>query len=361
MKQNILLIIFLLFSFIANSKNNKVKRYYQYIQQAELKIIEGKLIEASNYYQKAFQLETVYFGYDIRNALRLEAELIPDSTRVYWCFRNYVKIGFDDYTKSFTSYKVFFELPYWASIQQMLDTIKTNFNHELTSELQLVYSLDQSIRLGSNNPGENPITVPKDEFKRIDSNNVVTMLRLLKEYKINQTTVKSEQLFSILLTVLFHNRGNDESHEKVNELFKAVKLEVLKGNFDAREYALAYDRRYSEVIKKEKPPREGYYGTESCFVTDEFFLTKIAESNKIKKEINKHRKQIYLDDYMLEAKKRLFQYKLAEDTFSLHYNFGLAYWAFPPNGIYKKKFFDWLVESNIKYTIYSKSSDININ
>ncbi len=350
------ILLFLLFAFTHVSAND-VKKYYQYIHQAEMSIVGGNLIEGANYYQKAFQLETVYFGYDIRNALRLESELIPDSSRVYWCFRNYVKTGYTGYTKPTTTFKVFFEQAYWSSIQQMLDTIKTNFNDELTAKLQNVYTLDQSTRQNvPHKSGKSTFSLPRDEVRRIDSINVVTIIRLLKEYTINETTVQSEQLYSVVNLILIHNRGHGEEYQHVNELFKAVKQEVLKGNFDARVYANAYDRRYSEVIKKEPAPREGYYGTETCFITDEFFLTKFPNNNKIKKNINKHRKQIYLGDYMLEAQKRFFQYKLAEDVFSSHYDFGIFYWAFPPNTKYKDDFFERHKKSNIKYEIYYKEN-----
>ncbi|MCB9335473.1 MAG: hypothetical protein H6586_04945 [Flavobacteriales bacterium] len=351
----LLLAMYLIIYSSIGISNNRVKKYYEYIQQAEMNIVEGNLITGANYYQKAFQLEIVYLGYDIRNALRLESELIPDSSRVYWCFRNYVKTGYTGYTKPSKTFNVFFEQAYWSSIQQMLDTIKTNFNDELTAKLQNVYTLDQSTR--QNVPHESGIStfsVPRDEMRRIDSTNVVTIIRLLKEYTINQTTVQSEQLFSVINLILIHNRGHGEEYQHVNELFKAVKQEVLKGNFDTRMYANAYDRRYSEVIKKEKPPRDGYYGTETCFMTDEFFLSKLPDNSKIKKNINKHRKQIYLDDYTLEAQKKLFQYKLAEDVSSSHYDFGVFYWAFPPNTKYKDDFFERVKKSNIKYEIYYK-------
>lgn len=352
MKQFLLILAFIIYSFVGVS-NSYVKKYYQYIQQAEINIVDGNLLIARQYYKKAFQLEVAYFTNDIRNALRLESELTPDSACVYWCFRNYVKTGFTGHKNQSETFKEFYEQSYWNSIQSMLDTVTTHFNADLTRRLQSVYTLDQSVRI-QHVPGGKDFSVPIDEVRRIDSANVVNMLNLLNGYNINQTTVQSEQLFDVINLVLIHNRWHGKEYKDVNELFKVVKQEVLKGNFDARVYANAYDRRYSEVIKKEKPPREGYYGTENCFITDEFFLSREPENDKIKKEINKHRRSIYLDDYMLETKKKMFQFKLAEDLFSSHYDFGLFYWAFPPDGDYKSKFFDWLKESNIKYTIYYK-------
>lgn len=354
MKQIFLILVFTVYSLFALSKNNNVKKYYQYIQLAENNVVKGDLIQARKYYKKAFQLEIAYFGYDIRNALKVESELTPDSSSVYWCFRTYIKIGFDGYKKEErikSNYKFFYGMPYWTSIQTMLDTIKTNFNDELTIKLQVIYTLDQSVRV-YNAPGMEGFVASRDEINRIDSSNVVNLLGLLEKYTINETTVQSELLFDIIRLVLAHNRGHGKEYKNVNELFKVVKQEVLKGNFDARIYAHNFDRRYSEVIKKEKPPRAGFYGTEIYFATNQFFLTRLLTNNRIAKEINKHRKKIYLDDYLSNTKKIMFQYKLSEDVFSLHYEFGLFNYAFPPNG--EAKFFNWVKESNIEYDIYYK-------
>lgn len=346
MKKILLILTLTFYSFYLTSRNN-VKKYYKFISIAEKSIIETNLIKARKFYKKAFQLETIYFAYDIRNALKVEMELTPDSTQVYWCFKNYVKTGYTNYNKPSKTFKVFFELPCWSSIQLMLDTIKTNFDNELESELSNILISDQSIR--SEETLQSYDSNRKDEFDRIDSANVATLLNLYKNHVVNEKTVKSEQLFAVIGLLLNHNRERNN----VDELLKIIKQEVLIGNYDARNFAIHYDFRYNYLNAKNRPS-EGFYGDDICVATEQFFLFLIPQDNKARKEINKRRKEIYLDDYLIDAQKRMFQYKLHNNPNNngLNFNFNLSFDYFPP-GI-EKRFMEHLTNENIKYKIYYK-------
>ena len=356
MKKTIPFIILLLYSLIFYGRDD-VKKYYKYIDRAEISITKGDLEKARKLYNKAFRLEKVYFGRDIRTALKVEEKLIPDSSCIYWSFNNYVKMGFQGYKdKSPNSLcSNFNNLSYWKSIEKMLDTVKLEFNVQLSVELQQIVSSDQKIRDYCKVFCEPKFMYCKeclDTINVVDSINLIRIINLYSKYSINSRTVKSEQLFNTIGLILNHNN----SKYRVNDLFKITKKEVLKGNYDARDYITYYDQFYSSVINKKGNNEEGFYGTTSTMTTNRFFIIFLPTTKKQKKEINQRRKEIYLGDYLLDAEKYKFQF---EQPKSLSEKYFLV-WKYNMDEESEKTLFNYLRKKNIKYNIYYSKKDVDI-
>jgi hypothetical protein len=336
-----------LISLCTYGNESRVKKYYSHINNAENCLVKNQFEKARCYYKKAFELNSVFFGRDLRNALYVEQKIIPDSAQLYLCFTNYVKIGLNPKYISET-YKSFYGLPYWHNIQKYLDTISTNFNTDLEAQLLSVFESDQAIRDYCIDfcPG-NYLSCDfcRDTVNQVDSINLYQLIDLYKNNRINELTVRSEVIANFARVILLHNHKS----KRAKYLFEEIKLQVKLGNFDARSYAEMYDNYYLNINKGKR--EEGYFGTRAYLATPKFFLVHLPANKKMNRTINRQRREIFLrGDYVEYNMNKFYQYQERNSkTTGLKAYFILDYFQFAPE--VEQEVLDYYKTNEIKYKI----------
>ena len=296
------LLIFLIsffFCIIFSFGQKNIKKYYYWVNKAELEYCKGNHKKSGAFFERAFQ------------------EMTPFTRDIYCYFDLYFKHNAGDKDEIIKQAhllaqrdglypNLYKDSKLYDILKIIKDTTQTTVIQSLVDSLQSISDLDQSVRLGK-------FSYTEEEGRQIlltDSMNLERILSLYNEFgTINENNAPF--FYSTISLVLLHN-----SKESLIKLpFDFLKEEVRKGNLDVRVFMSMYDEC--------KVMREMFSGTESKsllqYGTDLRHHLIIGETlfiyppNNIK-QINKNRKAIGFSETWDDFKIKL-KYTYLEDGF----------------------------------------------
>lgn len=330
MKYILLLLIIqfqLVFAQNIELENKDLINYYDFINKAELAIVDNKLNDADNLYKHAFQIFKYPHAKDIYNSM-IVALKIGDHKNSYSQFRALQCLGYP-FDKSFIRDN-------FKSFHAASEKCTIHLNLKYKSTLDSLYLIDQSSRRLSNGNYKKY----QKEITRNDSIASVNLFRLIKqngfpnEYNIG-IYEKSDISLQKFYFIIWHQLAtNIYSSQKVN--FSEVLNEALNsGKITPQNAAFLYDlnngtnsfsSQHFNILGfvtsngTDQPLRNQVISntahTECCFVHVWFFPEKRNEKAKqIVGRINESRKRIGLPDLDSQLAKDKFYIKNKEYIF----------------------------------------------
>lgn len=293
-----LFVIFLISTSTAQKTN--LKRYYYWINKAELAIYDSAYSYASDCYSKAFRHHTP-FGRHASQAFRLNCYYTGNVQRAAQCFHYLAQMGNQPswYIEDTVKHD---EL--WRTITIISDTTKSLVIPELHDELENIKATDQAVRRMYFDDEEEQAKA----IRETDSLNMSRLIGLYKRYPvINDYTAG----MGALMTPQFIHYAREFNYNPEKLLYN----EVLKGNIYAGEYTNLIDICECELLR----PVDGgvrpatIYGTNPTF----FFIVDsvgfIIQPDDVKR-VNKSRKRILMSETWEDlARKYRYRYKYNTD------------------------------------------------
>lgn len=294
----VLLVLFCVETTTAQKAN--LKRYYYWINKAELAIYDSAYSYASDCYSKAFRYH-IPFGRHASNAFRLNCYYTGNVQRAAHCFHYLAQMGDQPnwYIKDTVKYD---EL--WKTLTIISDTTKSLVIPALHDELYDIRSTDQAVRrMYFDNEEEQAKAI-----RETDSLNMSRLISLYKRYPIiNDYTAG----MSALMTTQFIHYAREFNYNPEELLSN----EVLKGNIYVGEYVKLIDLCKCELLRPEdeKIRPTTIYGTNPSF----FFIVDsvgfIIQPDDIK-GVNKSRKRIFMSETWEDlARKYRYRYRYNTD------------------------------------------------
>ncbi|HPZ04117.1 MAG TPA: hypothetical protein PLH70_08250 [Bacteroidales bacterium] len=262
MKRLIFLISFL-FCIIFSFGQDNVKKYYEYVNKAELAICDFQYEKAAQYYEKAFNSHTP-FAFDLYNAARLNIKF----TKNFDIALQYAKI-----LKERDSDGIYYAIDATDTInmqrfKSVEDGVKPLVNKELMSILDQMLKEDQK-----------QANTPQEKYEKYQ-NIFVKLFELKKEYGPLTEQKIGLYEYSPIQTILIHAAQNQMSPQDL------LLQDVLDGNVYAENYMHYFDL-YLEYTGQ--TPRYGY-GWFSIFISNDVLFIihpdDIAKNNREREKIN---------------------------------------------------------------------------
>lgn len=278
MKRLIFLISFL-FCIIFSFGQDNVKKYYEYVNKAELAICDFQYEKAAQYYEKAFNSHTP-FAFDLYNAARLNIKF----TKNFDIALQYAKI-----LKERDFGGIYYEIDtadtfHVQCFKNVEDSVKPLVNKDLMLILDKMLEEDQK-----------QASTPQEMYEkcRVRHTHFVKLFKLKKEY--GTLTEQKIGLYesSPIHIILIHAAQNQMSPQEL------LLQDVLDGNVYAENYMQFFDL-YLENIGQS--PRYGY-GWFSIFISnDVLFIIHPDDVTKNNREREKINVAETWEDYVKKAK-----------------------------------------------------------
>lgn len=308
-KNLIIKAIFFIFITICSIRlfgQKEVKNYYNHVNKAELAICSKNYELAAKHYHKAFETE-IMFSRDLNNSFIVNYKYTDNENRAIqdaWILAQrglkYQSL-IDDTIKYADLY---------AQLKVIFDTTTTTIIPELAKILDSLKKEDQAIRKYC--VAYNDTCV--DQVKRIDSLNLLTIKRLYEKYgSINEINSGPKGMFNLFL-ILLHNTQWKQHPKDV------AYQNMLSGLFDARKYAELEDRYTTSIMKQKSRFRFGD-ASNSYIIHKTLFLV----VPKDVKQVNKNRKQIFLEQFSDTEKKQIFIFNNRDSEFSIASRYVIDY------------------------------------
>lgn len=153
MKKTVLsLLAVLMFCFVDSNVLNaqiqipdSLRQYYNYIDSAEILIMDAKYNKASDFYQKAFSYKQKAFGIDIYNAAVCESK-IPNYQNTYTYLKELIAKGYSIETlKKKKCFNDFFTSKYGKKLSKKAHSFKNEYDEIYRAKLDSLYYADQKI------------------------------------------------------------------------------------------------------------------------------------------------------------------------------------------------------------------------
>ena len=256
-----------------------MKKYYEYVNKAELAICDFKYENASQYYEKAFNTHTP-FNFDLYNAARLNVKFTKNFDLAF----KYAKILLE---RDFGGIYYAIDTTDTFNIQRfknLEDSIKPLVNKNLMLILEEMLEEDQK-----------EATTPQEQYEkcRVHHTNFLKLFELTKEYGPLTEQKIGLYEYSPIHTILIHATQNQMSPKEL------LIQDVLNGNVYAENYMQYYDL-YLENLGKSACYG---YGWKSIFISNNILF--IVYPDDIKKN-NWERKKLNIaetwEDHVKKAK-----------------------------------------------------------
>ena len=291
-----LLFFILLFSIIFSFGQKSVKKYYEYVNKAELAICKSKFQAASNYYEKAFQTG-ICFQKDLRNAFTVDYKFTGKEYNALFYTYKLAQRGFSaplidsvKYTKLYTQ------------IKHIQDTTHLIFDRNILKELDTLTIIDQSYR-------KTGFAYKAENRHVTDSLDLINYNVWLSFYTIEDDAVKQTlgiYFFGTPILLLRHNIPFQRFPEKL------LWEQVQNGYLDVRDYLEIYDVYIGTIGSTEQ--QEIYAKIPFCGAT---IANKTLFGLYLKKDSPKLRKAYYLNSPKEEMKKYRYQFYHGTKDFNL--------------------------------------------
>ncbi|MEI6764659.1 MAG: hypothetical protein WCM76_03395 [Bacteroidota bacterium] len=320
---------------------SNAKNYYTNINKAELAICRGRLKAASKFYRKAFQCNESPYTIDLLNALRCEfyGEASPERLIQYTVLLSEMGsrinncIDSADYNSTYKSL---------LSIQ---DTVKPKYNQTLAHKLDSLLNQDQIPRRAG------CWTYQDSCVKKViysDSSNMQAICNLFKLYgTINEQSASVHGIFDLNI-IIHHNL-----QWRIYPMQEILKKEVLAGNFDARSFANIEDGNYMhQHFNDTTINTHRIYGSDSYYTIANVLI--IFKAPKEQKQLEKKRKELFLESMDELAEKTIFQFNNNNKYFFNSYVNSLVLGNDEQNKAYAKEIMDLFDSKKVKGKYYIK-------
>lgn len=276
--KNFLTIILLLIFLNSNAQSNP-KKYYDYINKAELAICDFKYEKASKLYEKAFKAHTPFIS-DLFNATILNTKF----TKNYNLSLQYSRTLLQrDFEIGWIYREIAPEDSLIAKKFKILeDTVTSLTNQNLISMLEQMIVEDQKYRLGERN---------NCKIMEVDLNNFLKIIDLNREFgPLNELKIGFHYSY---MTLLLHFTQNLYSPKDL------LLNSVINGDFNIKKYIELYD------IYMEKMGNPITYGRSwgQVYSVDNILIINYPYNIKL---INEERKKINMsetwEDYVKKVK-----------------------------------------------------------
>jgi|AntRauTorckE5430_2_1112549.scaffolds.fasta_scaffold08860_2 hypothetical protein len=229
--KKILIILILLISNFVFGQNQNIPAYFNYINQAELAIVNNDYKSGLKYYEKAFKNHDEPFNYDYQNALLCSCQLEKkQSVKAYFIALKQREVDLENIEKKCVQNM---GETYWNELKQL--NISITIDTIYRQKLEEVLSKDQSIRYYSlqKNPN-NHYAHNGDTIRFVDSLNLLELERFIDE-KGFPTEAVVGSYFGFYLSIK-HNQ-----QWKRNDFDSILYEQVLRGGFSPYVYAFLHD------------------------------------------------------------------------------------------------------------------------
>ena len=284
------LMFVLLFCIIFTSGQKSVKKYYDYINKAELAICDFKYEKASQYYEKAFHAITPFcndlFNATILNvkftkkydlALNYSRQLLQKDFEIGWVY------NLIDPKDSLIALK----------FKSLEDTVKSQTNKNLKLILEEMLEEDQKWRHGE---------IDMCKIIEVDKNNFLKIVSLKKEFgALNEDIIGLNHNYK---TLLIHFAKNLYSPREL------LISSVINGDFYIKDYIQLYDL-YLEMIGE--TPIYGRSWGQIYSVKNVLIINYPDDIERV----NKERKKILLNETWDEYMKKI-KYQFQFNNFQLY-------------------------------------------
>lgn len=285
-----LVLLFTVFVANIDAQSKNLKKYYYWVNQAELAICRDNYQEASECYDKAFLFHRP-FAKDVYFAYKVNRHYLNNMERCLDCFRYLAQMG--DKAEWYVSDTIK-EANLWNQLKIISDTTRCLTNPDLATDLKEIHESDQEVRWQQYDDE----TTAFAAYRMVDSVNLLKIKKIYKTYpEVSDYTADGSPMLSTFYT-----------HVSRAFLFdpKTILLkDVLKGNISAGQYAFYEDQWKCMYID----PQLGkdsmtIYGTNAYYIFEIDSLAFILEPDNVK-EIDKERKKIGLSETWADFVKKV--------------------------------------------------------
>ena len=312
----------IVFNNTANVKNNttKVANYYKYTNLAEREIINNNFSAATKFYNLAFE-EKFPFRSDLKWAKTSFVLSGEHNLNIIYKFLRYNKMmssssGSETIKFFKEEYGKGKELDFCDVLIPDLDTVKRkySFNKKVLSEIKNIIKRDQDIRHFCYNKGISDIYNSKyrDTIIYTDSINLKEAIDIIKRNDITESTVG---YFVNNLSIVINHASQWGFFEWYPILLEKVKAGGLKNTV----FSSIVDRTYCFGNPYIQDSLLGtVYGSYQGIGLYDKYLSPVFKKSKLEK-INYNRSKIYLDDFAIWEKKRIWTWSQKEEIFDLSF------------------------------------------
>ena len=305
-----------------SKQEDSLAKYYKYVSDAEMAIIEGDYTKSLAAYCNAFDY-TYPFLRDYINASRLvskfhvldstlHSRLLATSNRIFTQANMHKKI-----LQNLMNKDTVFHKSYVHSLMEspLLTQIKPNtkIDSTLINHIDSLTSLDRYVRLED-----------KTRIGIQDSLNYVAIKELYKKYpEISERTVGRKGMQNLYLMFLHISRY------AYKDWIPIIKKETLKGHFDNRQFAALVDFYVKNIIRDEEG--KSIYMTEMAYPVYTQYIIPIYNRQKME-AVNKQRSKMFLESLERQQIKQLYNFRNGYQMFNFYEYFTLLPpYAFQPD------------------------------
>lgn len=279
MKRTLLYICVFFVTTCVVAQSTHVKKYYHWINKAELAICDGNFAKANDYYEKAFSFHKP-LGVHLSTAYLMNVFFTNDTSRIYDYAVQLLQCGDENLAKRYASSSIY-DTTIYHRLLCLENMVTPTFDTVLRHKLEEILDKDQSYRHSwGGNPGEDSLN--RAIIREIHS--------LYEKYElINDYTAGF--LFAIYY---LSTPGLHYVNSNIHDLQDLFKKEVVKGNIPADLYmkledTYLWNQEYIHNPNNESDPN-GYGMNENYFfrIGDYLFVT-YPENVRI---VNRNRRNI---------------------------------------------------------------------
>jgi hypothetical protein len=307
-----LIISILLFSVNLNAQS--FDKYMQYINQAELMIVEGKNKDALTSYDSAFSVWKTPFAQDIRNALQC-AVLEQEMSKCYEYAKSLILLGCDlKFFYNQQGLRPFISSGKWRRLTDEYAGLRKeymqNCNWEMRAQIEQLKARDQYWR-----KQDPDYTILRDSTFREDDRIMEEILEIFKEgypteYEIG-VFINSDTILSSdpLMVILLHNYTSNAGYKKGVDLTDILYAFAREGQMHPHVFASLNDRSGSYKL-------ETGFAQESIIwmVTGKNYFEKFTHDQV--EQFDRQRRKLGLDLLEVARKKAVFQHCTTPNLFS---------------------------------------------
>lgn len=225
MKRVLLYILVFIFTTRVMSQSTHVKKYYYWINQAELAICDSDYAKANNCYEKAFHYHKP-LGRHLSTAYLMNVVFTGDTARIYDFALQLLQCGDEDLAKRYTRLSSY-DTNIYNRLLMLERTATPAFDTSLHYNLEVILNRDQAY---SHTWGSNPAE---------DSLNHATIKAIYALYS-NYETI-DDYTAGLRFAHYLYTPGLHYVHSGIHDLQDLLREEVIKGNFPADLYMTLED------------------------------------------------------------------------------------------------------------------------
>lgn len=279
MKRTLLYICVFFVTTCVVAQSTHVKKYYHWINKAELAICDGNFAKANDYYEKAFSFHKP-LGVHLSTAYLMNVVFTSDTSRIYDYAVQLLQCGDENLAKRYASSRIY-DTTIYHRLLCLENMVTPTFDTVLRHKLEEILNKDQSYRhTWGYNPGE-------------DSLNRAVIDEIFSLYT-NYETINDYTAGIHFSNFCLQTPGLHYVNSNIHDLQDLLRKEVVKGNIPAALYmkledSYLWNQEYERNADQATDPN-GYGMNENyLFKIGDYLFVTCPENVKI---VNQNRKKL---------------------------------------------------------------------